>query len=172
MVIMARAVRSEMKTAARVSSEQVWQQISKASFAVISYVTGEGRPRSSGVVYKASREQIYVAVAPYSWKAKHITTCGEVSVTVPVRRGGVLSLLYPIPPATISFHGSATVHPPGSPELVSLLNELGPLLPPGASETDSIIEVTPFGEFLVYGLGVALLGMRDPAASQARVPIT
>ena len=39
---------------------------------------------------------------------------GRVAVTVPVRRGGILSLVAPIPPATVSFHGTAVVHPAGS----------------------------------------------------------
>ena len=36
-----------------------------------------------------------------------------LAVTVPVRRGGILSVAVPIPPATISFHGAAVVHPAG-----------------------------------------------------------
>jgi len=33
------------------TSEQVWQALTKASFAVLGYVTLSGEPRSSGVVY-------------------------------------------------------------------------------------------------------------------------
>jgi len=94
-------------------NEEVWRAISKASFAVIIYVTPSGEPRSTGVVYATAGQHLYVAVAPDSWKGKHIATNGHVSVTVPVRRGGLMSLLLPIPPATISFRGTATVHPGG-----------------------------------------------------------
>src|SRR5947208_1024150 len=75
-----------------------------------------GEPRSSGVVYKAVDRRLYIAVAPDSWKARQIAVRRRVSVTVPVRRGGLLSLVLPIPPATISFHATAKVHSPGSPE--------------------------------------------------------
>jgi len=35
------------------TSEQVWQVVARASFAVLSHRTPAGEPRSSGVVYKA-----------------------------------------------------------------------------------------------------------------------
>ena len=63
------------------------------------------------MVYAADGRRLYVAVASDSWKARHIAASGRVAVTVPVRRGGLLSLLFPIPPATVSFHGTAIVHP-------------------------------------------------------------
>lgn len=97
--------------------EQVWRAIAKASFAIVSYVTPTGEPRSSGVMYATVGRRLYVVVGPESWKAKHVAASGRVAVTVPVRRGGLLSLALPIPPATISFHGAAIVHPPGSPRL-------------------------------------------------------
>src|SRR5262252_6042338 len=94
-------------TAARLGSAQVWHALARASFAVVSYVTPAGAPRSSGVVYKTVGRQLYVAVAPESWKARHIAASGQVAVTVPVRRGGLLALVLPIPPATISFQPRA-----------------------------------------------------------------
>jgi hypothetical protein len=66
-------------------------------------------------VYKVAGHKLVVAVAPGSWKARHIAADGRVAVTVPVRRGGILSLAVPIPPAAISFHGTAVVHAAGSP---------------------------------------------------------
>jgi len=61
-------------TAARLTTEQVWHQVAKASFAVLSQVTRAGEPRSSGVVYKTIGRRLYVAVAPDSWKARHTMT--------------------------------------------------------------------------------------------------
>jgi Pyridoxamine 5'-phosphate oxidase len=132
--------------AARVTTEQVWHQVVKASFAILSYVTPAGQPRSSGVVYTSLAERLYVAVAPDSWKARHIAAKGRVAVTVPVRRGGLLSLVAPIPPATISFHAAAIVHPAGSPQARSRLKELGSLVPVERRASACIIEVVPEGE--------------------------
>jgi hypothetical protein len=158
--------------AARLTSEQVWHALGKASFAVLGYVTPAGEPRSSGVVYKSIGRRLYVAVASDSWKASHIAASRRVAVTVPVRRGGILSLLAPIPPATISFHGAASVYPAGAPQVRPLLKELGSLLPAERQTSASLIEILPEGAFVTYGLGVSLSKLRDPAAARARIPVT
>src|SRR6266702_6528505 len=67
--------------AARLTTEQVWSRVAKASFAVLGYVTPSGEPRSSGVVYKTVGRRLFVAVAPDSWKAKHVAETGRVAVT-------------------------------------------------------------------------------------------
>jgi hypothetical protein len=158
-------------TAAHLTTEQVWQQVAKASFAVLGYVTPSGEPRSSGVVYRTIGRRLYVAVAPDSWKARHVAASGRVAVTVPVRRGGLLSLVAPIPPATISFHGAAVVHPAGSLEARSRLRDLASRTPKQRQASGAVLEVIPEGEFLTYGLGVPLRGMLDPLAAQARVSV-
>jgi Pyridoxamine 5'-phosphate oxidase len=158
--------------ASRLTTEQVWHQLAKASFAVLSHVTPAGEPRSSGVVYKTFGRELYVTVAPDGWKARHVAASGRVAVTVPVRRGGLLSLLAPIPPATISFHATAVVHPAGSPAARSLSRELPSLLPAERQASACLIEVIPEGTFVTYGVGVPLLKLRDPAAARARVPVS
>jgi hypothetical protein len=153
------------------STEQVWKAIAKGSFAILSYTTPANDPRSSGVMYKALGRRLFVAVAQDSWKARHIPASGRVAVTVPVRRGGLLSLVAPIPPATISFHAAARVHTAGSPEVAPLLKELGTLLPTERRSDSSIIEIVPEGRFVMYGIGVSLRNMRDPDAARARVSV-
>jgi hypothetical protein len=154
------------------TSEQVWRAVARASFAVLTHVTPAGEPRSSGVVYKARGRRLVVAVAPGSWKARHVAADGRVAVTVPVRRGGILSLVAPIPPATISFHGTAVVHPAGSARARSLLDELGSLVPAKRRAAACVIEIIPAGTFRTFGIGVSLRTMLNPAAAQARVPVT
>lgn len=149
-----------------VTTEQVWRQLIKSSFAVVSHRTPAGDPRSSGVVYAVADRRLYVVVAPDSWKARHLAADGRVAVTVPVRRGGLLSLLAPIPPATVSFHGTATVHPPGSAP-----GRLASLMPVERRASGSVVEIEPEGDFVLYGIGVPLRRMRDPDASRARVPV-
>jgi hypothetical protein len=168
----ARAIRSPVGAARPVlTSAQAWRVIGKASFAVLSHVTPAGEPRSSGVVYKVSDGKLFVAVAPGCWKARHIAADGRVAVTVPVPRGGILSLVAPIPPATISFHGTAVVYPAGSPETLAMLQKMGSLVPPGRRALACVVEIAPIGAFRAYGLGVSLRGMLNPAAAQARVPV-
>jgi hypothetical protein len=157
--------------AAHPTSGQVWRTLARASFAVVSYVTPTGEPRSSGVVYATDGRRLYVAVAADSWKARHIAASGRVAVTVPVRRGGLLSLLFPIPPATVSFHGTAVVHPAGPVADRAVPGQLASLLPPERQALSRIIEILPEGRFMVYGLGVSLTRMRSPDAARARVAV-
>ena len=150
-----------------VGTDQIWRELTRASFAVISYVTPAGEPRSSGVVYAIEGRRMYVATAADSWKARHIAACGQVAVTVPVRRGGLLSLLLPIPPATISFHADATVHAAG-PLDDGTHARLSSLMPASRRVRCRLIEISPVGQFVTYGVGVPLGQMRDPARSGAR----
>ncbi|MFI5042858.1 MAG: pyridoxamine 5'-phosphate oxidase family protein [Acidimicrobiales bacterium] len=156
---------------ARVSSAAVWKALAKASFAVISHVNSDGEPRSSGVVYGIVDRRLYVAVAADGWKARQIATGQVVAVTVPVRRGGVLALLVPIPPATITFEATAKIHPAGSLDITSVSKELTRLVPVERKARSCIIELVPEGRFLTYGIGVSLLDMRHPALARARVPV-
>lgn len=156
----------------RVSTERVWRELTRVSFAVVSYVTPSGEPRSSGVVFTISGRHMYVAVAPNSWKARHIALNGRVAVTVPIRRGGLLSLLFPIPPAVVSFHGNAIVHPAGSRDLQVPLQTLDALVPPERRASASIIEIAPVGQFATYGVGVSLSQMRSPALASGRAAVS
>jgi Pyridoxamine 5'-phosphate oxidase len=151
--------------------DRVWQELENSSFAVVSYVTPAGKPRSSGVLCAAVDHRLYLVVAPDSWKARHIATGDEIAVTVPIRRGSVLTLIAPIPPATVSFHAAATVHPAGSVDRESVPKKLAKLLPKDAW-TGCLIELAPTGSFLTYGIGVSLLGMATPAKARAHVPVS
>ena len=155
----------------RATSAQVWRALARASFAVVSYVTPAGEPRSSGVVYASAGKRLFVVVAADGWKARHIAASGKVAVTVPVRRGGLLSLLLPIPPATISFHAAAIVHPAGRVASGAVPAQLASLLPAERRDNSCVIEIVPEGWFVTYGIGVSLMKMRDTSAARARLPV-
>jgi hypothetical protein len=105
-----------------------------------------------------------------SWKAGQISDGDPVSVTVPVRRGRLLSLIAPIPPATATFLARATVHPAGSVSIESVSKRLASLLPP-ERKNGCLLELAPEGAFLTYRGGVSLRDMAKPAAAIARVPV-
>lgn len=158
-------------TGATLCCDDVWRAIDHASFAVLAHTNASGEPRSSGVVYAVVDRHLYVAVAPDGWKARQIQDGDAVSLTVLVRRGGILSLLFPIPPATISFHARATVHPAGSMEATQLPKALKALVPAERTTTAVLLELVPEGRFMTFGIGVSLSAMRDPVASRALVPV-
>jgi hypothetical protein len=153
------------------NAEAVWRALEKASFAIVSHVNAAGEPRSSGVMYGSVHRRLYVAVAADGWKAHQIASGQQVAVTVPVRRGGLLAMLAPIPPATITFVARATVHPAGSLDVGSVSKDLERLVPEARKTGSCIIELVPEGRFLTYGIGVSLMDMRDPALALARVPV-
>jgi hypothetical protein len=164
---------SDKTTAAsspRLTANDVWRALGKHSFAVMGHVTASGEPRSSGVVYGTDAGRILVVVAASSWKARTITDGQLVSMTVPVRRGGILSLLFPIPPAVISFRARAQVGEPCMLDRASLPKKFARLLPPPLAES-CVIELKPEGNFLTYGIGVSLMALRDPEVALARVPV-
>jgi hypothetical protein len=103
------------RSSPHLSCKEVWRAIGHSSFAVLSHVNDAGEPRSSGIVYAVVDRHLYVAVDPTGWKARQIADGATVSVTVPVRRGGILSLLFPIPPATVSFKPGRSSTRPGRP---------------------------------------------------------
>jgi len=154
----------------RLTSKDVWRALGRHSFAVMSHVTASGEPRSSGVVYVTDAGRILVVVAASSWKARTIADGQLVAITVPVRRGGLLAMLFPIPPAAISFRARARVGEACMLDRESLPPRFARLLPP-ATAPSCVIELTPEGSFLTYGIGVSLMEMRDPEIAQARVPV-
>jgi len=164
---LARGRKTTMASARSLTTDRIWRALEKTAFAVISFVTPEGEPRSSGVVCAAARRHLYVVTASGSWKARQISDGDPVSVTVPVRRGGLLSL---IAAATATFLTRATVHPAGSVSIESVSKRLASLLPPERNN-GCLLELAPEGAFLTYGGGASLRDMAMPAAAIARVPV-
>jgi hypothetical protein len=158
------------ETIHRPTCDEVWQALERSSFAVVSHVTPGGEPRSSGIVFGVHERHLYLAVAPDSWKARQIPDGGEVAVTVPVRRGGALSLVVPIPPATISVHARAIVHRAGSFDPQSFPQKLRRLLPAGR-ESAEVLELVPEGAFMTYGIGVSLAKLANPTFAKAHVSV-
>ncbi|MGZ4471663.1 MAG: pyridoxamine 5'-phosphate oxidase family protein [Nocardioidaceae bacterium] len=157
--------------ARRLTTDEVWHALERASFAVVSYVNPAGKPRASGVVCAAAGHRLYLVTAPDSWKARQISDGDEVAVTVPIRRGGLLALVAPIPPATVSFHATATVHPPGTMSIEAVSKRLASLLPE-ERRSGCVLELAPYGSFLTYGVGVSLTDLARPAAALAHVPVS
>ena len=126
-----------------------------------------GEPRSAGGVCRGTHHLRCRRTG--RWKARQITDDQQVAVTIPVRRGGPLSLLLPIPPATISFHARAIAHPAGSLDLRTVSKKLLSLLPKDRRAA-TVLELVPEDNFLTYGIGVSLKAMTDPVAARAHVP--
>jgi hypothetical protein len=157
---------------APITSDLVWKEIEKRSFAVLSYVNPKGRARSSGIVYVAIDRVLYVRVAKSSWKAKYIRLNPHVALNVTISKRVPFMPWIDIPDATIAFSGTARVIPIS--DLEAELREaiLGRMIEGhGNNDENCIIEIQPSGHFATYGVGVSLLDMRDPEKARGRAPV-
>lgn len=121
---------------------RMWQGLEKASFPVIRYVTPAGKPPARAVMSAALRPRLYVATDAEGWKARQIADGCEVAVCVPIGRGGLLSLMAPIPPATVTFQDQATVNPASSLNVATASKKLASLQPPDR-HTCCVLEMAP-----------------------------
>ncbi len=156
---------------APVTSDLVWREIEKRSFAVLSYVNPKGQPRSSGIVYIPIERVLYVRVAKDSWKAKHIRRNPHVALNVTIPKRVPFMPWIDIPDATIAFSGTARVLAMGEVEPKLLDTLLGRMIDHEDNHENCIIEIHPTGHFATYGVGVSLLDMRDPKKARGRTPV-
>ncbi len=156
----------------QLSSTQVWQAIEKELFAVIGMVTARQEARTVGVVYVAQQGKLYIGTGKDTWKARHICHNPHISVTIPIAKRIPFMPWVKIPAATITFAGMARVLPASetSPDLLRAI--FRDVANDAARMADScLIEVTPQGEYITYGVGVSLMQMRDPAQARGRAAV-
>jgi hypothetical protein len=156
---------------APVTSDLVWSEIEKRSFAVLSYVNPKGRARSSGIVYVPIDRVLYVRVAKESWKAKHIRRNPHVALNVTISKRVPFMPWIQIPDATIAFAGVARVLSMSDVEPKLLEKILGRLIEGHGTGDNCIVEIRATGHFATYGVGVSLLNMRDPEKARGRAPV-
>ncbi len=157
---------------APITTELVWREIERRSFAVLSYVTPRGEARSAGIVYVVVGGKLSIRVAADSWKAKHIRRNPHVALNVTIPKRVPLMPWIRIPQATIALEGTARVL--GADEVGrEVLDALGRATAhePESGVAICFLEVSPHGHFATYGVGVPLLAMRDPTKARGRVPV-
>ncbi|MFN2135953.1 MAG: pyridoxamine 5'-phosphate oxidase family protein [Candidatus Promineifilaceae bacterium] len=156
----------------QLTADQVWEVLDKELFAVLGMVTPAGEARTVGIVYVTRDRRLYISSGTDTWKVKHIRKNPHVSLTVPVHKGIPLMPWIKIPAATITFCGSAVILDPRETptEIVRAIyrdmanNEQ-------LMAESCLIEVTPLGEFLTYGIGIPMMKMRDPEQARGRAPV-
>lgn len=157
---------------ANITTEQVWREVERRLFAVLGYVTPQGEARTVGIVYTVRDRQLYIVTGKDTWKARHIALNPHVSLTVTIPKRIPFLPWLPIPAATISFQGEASLHgiedvPAEVPRKLLRGVEVGP----EQRREICVIRVRPTGNFLSYGVGVPLLTMRKPEAARGRAQV-
>ena len=157
---------------AQITTDQVWKEVEKQIFAVLGMVTTKGEARTAGIVYIARGREIYIGTSKGAWKTRHVKQNSNVSLTVTIHKRIPFLPFIPIPPATVTFQGEATVH-----EVDQVGRDVIKVLYRGmeideAFVADScVIRVKPKGDFVTYGVGVSLRTMRNPEKSRGRIGV-
>lgn len=155
---------------APITTDRVWKEIEAQMFAVLGHVTPKGEPRTSGIVYAVRNRRLYIGVYHESWKPRHIARNPRVSVTVTIPKRIPFMPWVKIPPATISFQGTAEVMPFEEADAGAQETLLAGMQHAPDVKMD-MIKVTPAGEFLTYGVGVSMNTMRRPHDASGRAPV-
>jgi hypothetical protein len=157
---------------ASLTTQQVWREVERASFAVLGMVSARGHARSAGIVYMVRDRHLFFGSDRSAWKVRHIQGNPNVSLTVTIPKRLPLLPWIKIPAATITFQGTAHVH-----ALDAVPAEIPQTLFHGLEMTSEqvaeacIIEVEPAGRFLTYGIGVSLAKMRVPEDATGTAPV-
>ena len=157
---------------AQITTDQVWNEIEKRFFAVLGMVTSKGEARTAGIVYIVRGREFYIGTSKGAWKTRHIKNNPNVSLTVTVHKRIPFLPFLPIPPATVTCQGEATVH-----EVEEIGRDVVKALYRGMEIDEEfvadscIIRVNPKGDFVTYGVGVSLRTMRSPEKSRGRISV-
>lgn len=155
------------------STGQVWEVVEKELFAVLGMVTAGNESRTAGIVYIVVDGKFYISTGRESWKARHITSNPHVSLTIPIAKRVPLMPWIKVPAATVTCSGTARVLDPAElprPVRQAIFRDRAD--DPIVLENSLIIELTPRGDFVTYGVGVSLMEMRDTGKARGRVPVT
>lgn len=153
----------------KLESDQVWEVIEKELFCVLGMVSAAGEARTVGVVYLVRDRTFYIGTGFQTWKARHISANPAVSITIPIAKRVPIAPWIKVPQATITCSGTARVFPceEADPGLLKLVFRHY-ADDPEFMKDNCLIEVTPQGEFLTYGIGIPLFQMRHPHRARGR----
>ncbi|MGW4928896.1 pyridoxamine 5'-phosphate oxidase family protein [Agromyces sp. NPDC004153] len=155
-----------------ITSEAVWDAIAGENFMVIGMVSARGEARTAGVMHHVHEGRLWFTTNDREWKARHIAANPSVSVTVPIAKRVPFMPWIKIPAATITFCGDAETVPAADlPPVVSEALLHGLEVTDGGERGALVgVGVRPRGDFVTYGVGVSVLGMRDTEQARGRAP--
>ncbi len=154
------------------TTEIVWKVINNELFAILGMVTKDQESRTVGIVYIVNDRKFYIGTGLETWKARHIKENPNVSLAIPIAKRIPVMPWIKIPQATITFAGKARIIP-GQDASIGLTRSVFRHLADDQDfmKDNCIIEVTPVGDFITYGVGIPLMQMREPERSQGRAPV-
>jgi hypothetical protein len=156
---------------AQMTTDQVWNAMQRQRFAVVGMVTAKGEARTAGIVYVVRDRKLYFETHRSAWKTKHLAGNPHVSMTVTIAKRIPFMPWVKIPPATVTFSGTAGILEPENVSSSIVARLRAGLEADGIVEQAVVVEVIPKGDFVTYGVGVSLRTMRNPAEAQGRASV-
>ncbi len=154
------------------TTDIVWKAIENELFAVLGMVTRDQESRTVGIVNIVNDRKFYIGTGLKTWKARHIKDNPNVSLTIPIAKRVPVMPWIKIPQATITFAGKAVIIPgPDTPADLAHSVFRHKADDQEFMKENCLIEVTPAGEFITYGVGIPLMQMREPELSRGRAPV-
>jgi hypothetical protein len=155
-----------------IATDLAWKTIESELFAVLGVVTKNEQARTVGIAYIVQDRKFYIGTGLHTWKTKHVLGNPSVSLTIPIAKRIPFAPWIKVPQATISFSGTARVIPS-----VDASYELNKAVFYHYADDEEfmkdncLIEVTPEGDFITYGIGIPLIKMRHPHLARGRAPV-
>ncbi|TXT54417.1 MAG: hypothetical protein BAJATHORv1_70117 [Candidatus Thorarchaeota archaeon] len=149
----------------RFSFEFIEKKMRKKNFGILSTITKDGRPHSTGILYGVSPPDeifsLYVMTGKRYQKTKNIQRNQDVAFVIP----------YPhywlrfVPPNAVSFQGFAEILPSDDPIGVKSFQDSRILrmnLEESSNDSEDMvfIRIVPDKKIHVYGLGISLMELR------------
>ncbi|MGI0078673.1 MAG: pyridoxamine 5'-phosphate oxidase family protein [Nitrososphaerales archaeon] len=151
----------------------VKKELRKRSYGIISTISKDGRPHSTGILYATSNVDqfcLYVLTDKSSAKARNITHNPNISFVVPIPR----RLLRFIPPGSVQFQGTAEIVPLSEDVRKAFSRSIALRQTLGSASTDDscFVKIIPDTVVFTYGLGVSLMQLvRNPDSAVGKVRI-
>ena len=157
---------------APLTTDQVWREIERNLFGVLGLVTAKGEARTVGIVYIVRSRKLYIGSLKSAWKVRHVAGNPHCSMTIPIAKRIPFLPWIKIPAATITFAGTARIldADTAGPEIRAALYR-GMAEDAVKMETSCVIEMTPIGDFITYGIGMPMIQMRDPEKARGRAAV-
>jgi hypothetical protein len=154
------------------TTSNVWESINKELFAILGMVTEDNQSRTVGIVYLVQDNKLYIGTGLQTWKARHSNNNPSVSMTIPIAKRVPVAPWIKIPQATITFSGTAKIIPSEQAPRELLKSVFRHKADDKEFMKDNcLIEVTPEGDFITYGIGIPLMKMREPKLARGRAPV-
>jgi len=154
------------------TTDIVWKVIENELFAILGMVTRNRESRTVGIVYIVNDRKFYIGTGLETWKVRHLKENPNVSLTITIAKRVPVMPWIKIPQATITFAGKAVIST-GQDAPIDLLQSVFRHLADDQEfmKDNCLIEITPVGEFITYGVGIPLMQMRDPERSRGRASV-